>query len=177
MARTGGSCPPKSASTEPVCAGSNAAREEFQPVWTGAVAVAVTRLKAPRANIWQETDRRAGSKAQEGAGSKGAGDPRPRRGAPPQRYFPPRSFGNGGSPRRPATRKWRNQSRTWTAFSTLRNGVPERVSSWLSSGTRIRRTGRRSERRTVNSSSPCPIGVRRSFSPCWMRSGVRIRSA
>ena len=37
---------------------------------------------------------------------------------------------------------------------------------------RIRRTGRLSERRTVNSSSAWVIGQRRSFSACWMSSGV-----
>ena len=36
----------------------------------------------------------------------------------------------GGSLFRPLTRKWSNQSRTWTRFSTRRNGAPERVSSW-----------------------------------------------
>ena len=31
--------------------------------------------------------------------------------------------------------------RTWTRFSARRNGVPDRVSSWVSSGTRMSRTG------------------------------------
>ena len=62
-------------------------------------------------------------------------------------------------------------------FSTRRNGVPERVSSWVSSGTRSSRTGRRSERRTVNSASAWAIVVRRSRSECWISSGVRIASA
>ena len=66
---------------------------------------------------------------------------------------------------------------TMRRFSTRRNGVPERVSSWVSSGTRSRRTGRRCERSTVNSASAWAIVVRMSRSACWMRSGVRIRSA
>ena len=41
---------------------------------------------------------------------------------------------------------------------------PPRVSSWLSSGTRMNRTGRRSERRTVNSASAWPTVVRMSRS-------------
>src|SRR3989304_1142548 len=56
-------------------------------------------------------------------------------------------------------------------------GGPERVSSCVSSGTRIRRTGRFSERSTVKSCSAWPIGVRRSRSECWMRSGVRMFGA
>ena len=79
------------------------------------------------------------------------------------------------APRLPSTRKWRNQSRTWIRFSARRNGVPERVSSWVSSGTRISRTGRFFERRTVNSASAWPTVVRMSFSLCWISSGVRIR--
>ena len=53
-----------------------------------------------------------------------------------------------------------------------RLGVPERVSSCVSSGTRNRRTGRLSERRTVNSDSAWPMVQRRSRSECWMSSGV-----
>ena len=87
----------------------------------------------------------------------------------------PRTFGSGGRPRLPSTRKWRNQSRTTLRFSARRNGVPDRVSSWVSSGTRRRRTGRFCERRTVNSASAWPIVVRMSFSLCWIRSGVLIR--
>ena len=60
-----------------------------------------------------------------------------------------------GRRRSPRTRKWTNQSRTWARFSARRNGTPPRVSSWLSSGTRMNRTGRLSERRTVNSASAC----------------------
>ena len=70
-----------------------------------------------------------------------------------------------------------NQSRTTARFSTRRNGVPERVSSCVSSGTRSRRTGRFLERSTVKRASAWPIVVRMSLSLCWMRSGVRMSSA
>src|SRR4029077_9603499 len=46
-------------------------------------------------------------------------------------YRPARIFGSGGRPRPRPTRKCSNQARTWTRFSTRRNGVPERVSSWV----------------------------------------------
>ena len=62
---------------------------------------------------------------------------------------PPRTFGTGGNARRPLIRNHANQSRTCTRFSTRRNGVPDRVSSCVSSGTRIRRTGGRSYRSAV----------------------------
>ena len=44
-------------------------------------------------------------------------------------------------------------------------------------GTRMSRTGRRCERRTVNSSSAWVMGQRRSCSACWMSRGVRMSGA
>ena len=41
----------------------------------------------------------------------------------------------------------------------------------------MNRTGRLSERRTVNSASACATVVRRSRSECWMSSGVRMFAA
>ena len=70
-----------------------------------------------------------------------------------------------------------NQSRTWTRFSARRNGDPDRVSSCDSSGTRMKRTGRLFERRTLNRVSACPTVVRRSRSLCWMSSGVCMSRA
>ena len=99
---------------------------------------------------------------------------------PARRFRPARFFarrGSAGRRRSPRTRKCTNQSRTWTRFSARRYGTPPRVSSWFSSGTRMNRTGRRSERSTVNSDSAWATVVRMSRSECWISSGVRTLAA
>src|SRR5262249_10753982 len=70
-----------------------------------------------------------------------------------------------------------NQSRIRRNRSSRCRGLPERESSWFSSGKRTNTTSRRSFLRATKSCSACSIGQRRSSSEWRMSSGVTMSLA